>query len=81
LGDDELQKIMLEVVPASTQKEISIFLDQQNDRTADETKRLTELQKSADLIMLRKARAAVLLRFRGHRVPTLSELEEPEKPK
>jgi hypothetical protein len=33
------------------------------------------LQKQADLVMLRKARAAVLLRFRGHRLPTLAELQ------
>ena len=30
------------------------------------------LQQSADLVMLRKARAAVLLRFRGKRIPTLA---------
>jgi hypothetical protein len=32
------------------------------------------LQQQADLEMLHKARAAVLLRFRGMRVPTLAEL-------
>jgi hypothetical protein len=35
---------------------------------------LRELQGRADLVMLRKARAAVLLRFRGRRPPTLAEL-------
>jgi hypothetical protein len=32
------------------------------------------LQQQADMVMLRKARAAVLLRFRGRRLPTLAEL-------
>ena len=39
-----------------------------------EREQLAILQQQADLVMLRKARAAVLLRFRGKRVPTLAEL-------
>jgi len=35
---------------------------------------LDHLQREADRVMLRKARAAVLLRFRGFRLPTLEEL-------
>ena len=37
---------------------------------------LTSLQRAADRVMLRKARAAVLLRFRGERPPTLTELRQ-----
>ncbi len=39
-----------------------------------QAQRLDELQRAADRVMLRKARAAVLLRFRGQRIPTLGEL-------
>jgi hypothetical protein len=55
---------------------ISQLLQQQgaSPLSATEQKELDELQEQADLVMLRKARAAVLLRFRGHRLPTLSEL-------
>jgi len=44
--------------------------------TASEHEQLAVLQQQADLVMLRKARAAVLLRFRGKRVPTLAELSQ-----
>jgi hypothetical protein len=41
-----------------------------------EREQLSLLQRQADLIMLRKARAANLLRFLGKRVPTLAELDQ-----
>ena len=41
-----------------------------------EQEQLTYLQRAADRVMLRKARAAVLLRFRGERLPTLTELRQ-----
>ena len=44
--------------------------------TDAEREQLALLQQLADLVMLRKARAAVLLRFRGKRVPTLAELSQ-----
>jgi hypothetical protein len=39
--------------------------------------RLDALRHKADRTMLRKARAAVLLRFRGQPAPTIAELREP----
>ena len=44
--------------------------------TNAEQEQLTSLQRAADRVMLRKARAAVLLRFRGERLPTLTELHQ-----
>ncbi len=38
--------------------------------------RLDALRRKVDRTMLRKARAAVLLRFRGKQVPTIAELRE-----
>lgn len=72
LEDAELQRVMRETVPLKIQKEISALLNNRSKSTAD---KLAVLQKQADLVMLCKARAAVLLRFRGHRLPTLAELE------
>ena len=41
-----------------------------------ERKELASLQSEADLVMRRKARAAVLLRFRDNRLSTVAELDQ-----
>ncbi|MEK7832448.1 MAG: hypothetical protein AAB401_15260 [Acidobacteriota bacterium] len=76
LSDDSLRSVLLETVPAKVQLRISQLLQQQETSplSAADQKELDELQEQADMVMLRKARAAVLLRFRGHRLPTLAEL-------
>ena len=76
LSDDSLRSVLLETVPAKVQRQISQLLQQQETSplSAADQLELEELQEQADLVMLRKARAAVLLRFRGHRLPTLAEL-------
>ncbi len=76
LDDQSLWQVMGETVPAELQRELSELLDRQRSTslTVAERERLTLLQRQADLVMLRKARAAVLLRFRGKRIPTLAEL-------
>ena len=45
--------------------------DQMNDT---ERQQLTEFRHESDLLMLRKAYAAVILKWRGEHVPTLEEL-------
>lgn len=80
MDDRSLERVMGEVVPPSQQERLGELLDRNKaglltDRERDE---LTKQQARADLVMLRKARAAVLLRFRGKRIPTLSELGRPE---
>jgi len=76
LDDDQLRHVLTETVATQTQQEISSLLQKQASESLAEAEqaRLSALQKQADLVMLRKARAAVLLRFRGHRLPTLTEL-------
>lgn len=76
LDDDELRRVLLETVAAQTQQELSALLQKQSSKALTEAEQVHLLarQKQADLVMLRKARAAVLLRFRGHRLPTLAEL-------
>jgi hypothetical protein len=76
LDDQALWRVMLETVPLDQQHRLHdlLFRNQAGMLTASEHAQLSGLQQQADLVMLRKARAAVLLRFRGKRVPTLAEL-------
>ena len=76
LDDQSLWRVLGETVPAELQQELKALLGQQQSTSlsAAEYERLATLQREADLVMLRKARAAVLLRFRGKRIPTLTEL-------
>lgn len=71
-----LRRTLLEKVRPDHQERLELLLDknQQGILTEEEQYELSLLQKSADRIMFRKARAAVLLRFRGERLPTLTEL-------
>lgn len=76
LNDKALREVMKETASPALQTKLSNLLskNQTNSLSPTERKRLTSLQTEADLVMLRKARAAILLRFRGKRVPTLAEL-------
>lgn len=78
LSDEALWKVMIETVPTGQQEVLGQLLRQNQARvlTEAEQQELEKLQRAADLVMLRKARAAVLLRFRGQRVPTLAELRQ-----
>lgn len=77
LADESLWQVMLETVPPNRQQHLSELLDRNQSGAITETEReeLAHLQQQADLVMLRKAHAAVLLRFRGKRLPTLAELD------
>jgi hypothetical protein len=78
LDDQALWRVMAETVPLQTQRQIEDLLRRNSAGLILETEReqLSLLQRQADLVMLRKARAANLLRFRGKRVPTLAELDQ-----
>ena len=78
LDDQTLSRVMLETVPLDQQHQLHDLLlrNQAGMLTDAEREQLAILQQQADLVMLRKARAAVLLRFRGKRVPTLAELSQ-----
>ena len=78
LDDRALGRVMLETVPLDQQHQLHALLlrNQAGMLTDAEREQLAILQQQADLVMLRKARAAVLLRFRGKRVPTLTELSQ-----
>lgn len=76
--NNALWQIMLEHVPLHVQDELNQLLErhQQEELTTQEQQRLDSLQQHADRIMLRKAHAAAVLRFRGQRIPTLAELHQ-----
>lgn len=78
LDDQALWRVMLKTVPLDQQHLLHDLLlrNQAGILTDAEREQLAILQQQADLVMLRKARAAVLLRFRGKRVPTLAELSQ-----
>jgi hypothetical protein len=78
LDDQALWRVMLETVPLDQQHRLHDLLlrNQAGVLTESEHEQLAVLQQQADLVMLRKARAAVLLRFRGKRVPALAELSQ-----
>jgi hypothetical protein len=78
LDDQALWRVMCETVsPAQQQRLHNLLVRHQAGRlTVSQRAQLDSLQQQADLVMLRKARAAVLLRFRGKRVPTVSELDQ-----
>ena len=44
--------------------------------TVEEQRKLEQLRKNAECIMLMRARAFVLLQWRGYRLPTVDELEK-----
>jgi hypothetical protein len=78
LDDESLWQAMTSQVPQEQQSALNHLLDKNQAGTlsAQEREELNRLQREADRVMLRKARAAVLLRFRGHRLPTLDELHK-----
>jgi hypothetical protein len=76
LDDQALWRVMCETVPRAQQQRLHDLLTRQQAGrlTVSQRAQLGAFQQQADLVMLRKARAAVLLRFRGKRVPTVAEL-------
>jgi hypothetical protein len=78
LDNDNLRQVLLETVAIEQQEELDTLLhkNQAGELTQAEQEKLAHLQQAADRIMLRKARAAVLLRFRGQRIPSLTELHQ-----
>ena len=77
LSDDELQQVANATFPAEQAEHYAALREKRRASTitAPEQATLDHLAQAADLLTLRKAYAAVLLKWRGHRLPTLAELE------
>jgi hypothetical protein len=73
LDDNTLWQIIRSRKTAAEMERYNILLERNSSGTLAEAERmeLMALRQEADLFMLRKAQAAVLLRWRGHNVPTL----------
>ncbi len=73
LDDEVLRQVMAESVSPDAQRQIHALLvkKQENSITREAEAKLAECQHQADLVMLRKAHAAALLRFRGRRVRSI----------
>lgn len=72
LDDNTLWQIVRSRKTAADMERYNILLESNSSGTLTEAERLElmALRREADLFMLRKAQAAVLLRWRGHSVPT-----------
>lgn len=73
---DELLKIAHSQVPLAQQQRHLMLLEKNQSAliTVEERQELNDLRYAADQLMLQKAYAWSILRWRGHRVPSLSEL-------
>ena len=76
LSDDELWQVTRSAMPAGDQERFAALRDRRRAGTLTPAQQsaLDQLAQAADLLTLRKAYAAVLLRWRGHRLPTPDEL-------
>lgn len=77
LDDASLAHLMWSMVPPEQQEQLAHLQDKRRHGalTKTEVEQLARLHQNADELMLRKAYAAVLLKWRGHRLPTLADLE------
>ena len=78
LDDDALWEVLFSKVPVATQRKLHRLLvkNQAGTLTEREHLQLDALQQEGDLVMFRKAHAALLLKWRGHHIPTPEELRE-----
>jgi hypothetical protein len=76
LGDEELWRILRGRPAAAKQRRLEGLLDKsrRGSLTERETQAPSELRLDGDRLMLRRAYAALLLKYRGHRIPTIEDL-------
>ena len=72
LDDNTLWQIVRSCKTEKDMQRYNILLEANSSGTLTDTERLelVKLRHDADLFMLKKAQAAVLLRWRGHHLPT-----------
>jgi hypothetical protein len=76
LGDEELWKIARSQLTPARQRRLESLLDkkQRGALTSREQQALAGLRADGDRSMLRRSYAYLLLKYRGHRIPTLGDL-------
>jgi hypothetical protein len=78
LSDEELWRIADSSTPVAQQRQLTRLLrkNQKETLTDQERQTLTRLRTEADRLMLHRSYAYLLLKYRGHRIPTLAELRQ-----
>jgi hypothetical protein len=78
MSDAELQQEAKRAFPPEQWAEYEKMLERKKSTslTSEEQMRFDTLRREADLLMLRRGYAAVLLQRRGYRLPTLQELKQ-----
>ena len=78
MSDADLQQEANRTFPLDRWAEYEALLDKKKTGllTTDEETRLDALRREADVLMFRRGYAAVLLKRRGYRLPTLRELAQ-----
>ncbi len=76
LGDEELWRISRSRPAPAKQRRLDHLLgkNQQGELTDRERRALGELRADGDRLMLQRSYAALLLKYRGHRVPNIEDL-------
>jgi predicted transcriptional regulator len=78
LSDEDLWQVAQHQLPAGQQHQLT-RLQRKHQRgtiTAREQQAMTRLRTEIDRVMLRRSYAYLLLRCRGHRIPTWTELTQ-----
>jgi hypothetical protein len=77
LGDAELRRISESKAPPPKQRQLERLLDknQRAELTEREQQTLGRLRADADRLTLQRAYAALLLKYRGHRLPSVDEFD------
>lgn len=81
-SNDLLRKEMLAQLDDETLRRFDKLLEKNQTQPLKKSKvrQLSELRTQADRLMYRKAYAALLLKWRGERIPSLTELETERSP-
>jgi hypothetical protein len=80
LDDDALWQVAQRQLPPTRQRLYSHLLAKQTQRplTVPEHEKLHALGEQARLLTLQAAHAYMVLKWRGHRIPTLKEMQRAE---
>jgi hypothetical protein len=78
LGDDELWQMANSVLAPTQQRRLADLLEknQRGAIEAREQRALSALRAAADRLMLRRSYAYLLLKYRGHRIPSLADRKQ-----
>ncbi len=78
LGDNELWRVAESQPTPAQERRLATLLDRNREGALSprDQQALTELRTTADRLLLRRSYAYLLLKYRGHRIPSLAELRK-----